>query len=173
MTDIDAPVLRPGRVLPAEAAEPRAQLVDVYTASYRPLVAFAYRLCGDVAAAEDIVHEAFVRLTSRWFGVRNPVPFLYRTVGNLATDAWRRRERDARLAAAARPGPAQEAFDPAVADAVRRLPRAERTVVTLFYFADLPVTEVAALTGKAPGTVKWLLASARNRLAEQLGDSRA
>ncbi|HVF04133.1 MAG TPA: sigma-70 family RNA polymerase sigma factor [Frankiaceae bacterium] len=173
MTDIDAYPLRHARALAGEAEPRRADLVEVYTASYRPLVAFAYRLCGDVAAAEDIVHEAFVRLTSRWLGVRNPVPFLYRTVGNLATDAWRRRERDARAAAAAIAGRTEAAFDPAVADAVRRLPRAERTVVTLFYFADLPVTEVAALTGKAPGTVKWLLASARNRLAEQLGDPHA
>ncbi|MBE7186929.1 RNA polymerase sigma factor [Jatrophihabitans endophyticus] len=47
---------------------------------------------------------------------------------------------------------------------VRALPRRQREVVTLFYLADLPVDEVAAVLGIATGSVKAHLASARETL---------
>lgn len=141
---------------------------ELYLAHYPALAAFAYRLTYDAAAAEDVVHEAFARLMSRWLGVRKPVPFLYRTVANLANDLWRAERRDRVIGRALTPA-AAPAFDPSVADAVRRLPRAQRDAVTLFYFADLPVGEVARLLDKPEGTVKWLLAAARDRLATDLG----
>ena len=147
-----------------------AEAGDLYAAHYAALARFAYRMTQNAASAEDVVHEAFARLMSRWVGVRAPVPFLYRTVANLANDVWRAARRDEALGRALRPDGEAPAFDPTVADAVRRLPRAEREVVTLYYFADLPVGEVARLLGKPDGTVKWLLASARDRLALDLGD---
>jgi RNA polymerase sigma-70 factor (ECF subfamily) len=142
---------------------------DLYAEQYEPLARFAYRLTSDATVAEDVVHEAFARLMSRWLGVRKPVPFLFRTVANLANDHWRAAQRaDALHRALPRPADAA-AFDPTLYDAVRRLPRAERDAVHLYYFADLPVGDVAALLGKPPGTVKWLLAAARDRLATDLG----
>ena len=53
-------------------------------------------------------------------------------------------------------------------DAVRRLPAREREVVVLHYLADLPVADVAARLGIAPGTVKRALHDARRRLAAAL-----
>lgn len=148
-------------------------LRDLYATQYEPLARFAYRLTSDPTVAEDVVHEAFARLMSRWLGVRKPVPFLYRTVANLANDHWRAAQRADALGRALPAPEHAAAFDPTVYDAVRRLPGAERDAVHLYYFADLPVGEVARLLGKPAGTVKWLLASARDRLATELGDSDA
>lgn len=55
-----------------------------------------------------------------------------------------------------------------VRSAVDRLPRQQRAVVVLFYYADLPVTEVAQLLSCSPGTVKSALFDARKRLATEL-----
>ena len=54
--------------------------------------------------------------------------------------------------------------------AVRALPPRQRAAVVLFYFADLPETEVAATLGCSVGTVKSQLAKARAALARGLGD---
>jgi DNA-directed RNA polymerase specialized sigma24 family protein len=53
------------------------------------------------------------------------------------------------------PGPdLAEAF--AIRQAIAALPRRQRTALVLRYYADLPIGEVAALMGCAPGTVKSL-----------------
>ena len=58
--------------------------------------------------------------------------------------------------------------DPADAVAIRRavaaLPRRQWTALVLRYYADLPVSEVAALMGCAPGTVKSLTSKALTAL---------
>jgi RNA polymerase sigma-70 factor, ECF subfamily len=158
--------------LPGEAVTGRAsEAGELYTTHYAALARFAYRMTQDATTAEDVVHEAFARLMTRWVGVRKPVPFLYRTVANLANDVWRAARRDEAYGRAVRhDAGGAPAFDPSVPDAIRRLPDAEREVVVLYYFADLPVGEVARLLGKPDGTVKWLLAAARDRLAADLGD---
>ncbi len=61
--------------------------------------------------------------------------------------------------------------DRAVADAVGRLPARLRVVVLLYYYADLPLRDVAAAVRRPEGTVKWMLAEARELLAQTLGDS--
>ena len=157
------------RTEPRATARSRAALKDVYVEHYPALANFALRLTGNHALAEDIVHEAFTRLIARRFVASQPVPYLYRTVGNLATDAWRRARRDERVGRALGTPDAEPAVDVALRDAVRRLPKAERIAITLYYFADLAVADVAQLMGKPQGTVRWLLTSARERLADQLG----
>ena len=150
----------------------RDDVRQLYAEEYDGLTGFAYRMVGDVDAAGDIVQEAFTRLLSRWVQVRAPVPFLFRTITNLARDGWRAQSRDQRLTDALAPAMGQHVppADHGVRDAVARLPRAERDVVVLFYFADLPVERVAEILGKPPGTVKWLLSAAREHLAVSLGD---
>jgi RNA polymerase sigma factor (sigma-70 family) len=51
-----------------------------------------------------------------------------------------------------------------VEDAIRRLPMRQRQVVTMFYLADLPIDEVAAVLSLRPGSVKAHLARARETL---------
>jgi RNA polymerase sigma-70 factor (ECF subfamily) len=135
---------------------------------------YAYQLTRDAESARDLAQEAFTRLLARWVRVREPRPYLFLVVTNLARDSWKSRAKRALLVdelghAGTDPvaGP-----DLSVADAVRRLPRAQAQVVLLFYYSDLPLAEVAAAVRRPEGTVKWLLAQARERLAIVLEDPR-
>jgi len=59
----------------------------------------------------------------------------------------------------------------AMREAVLALPARQREAVLLFYYADLPVREVAAVMGCAEGTVKSTLSDARAHLQRTLGEN--
>ena len=166
MTDLSVP-------LPAVGpATDRAAFCEFYAAHYNGAAGYAYQLTRDAELAHDLTQEAFTRLLTRWARVREPRPYVFRTITNLVRNAWasggRQRKLLAHLGATAEseaPAP-----DRTVADAIARLPRRYRDVVLLFYYADLPVPEVAAAVRRPPGTVKRLLAEARALLATSLGD---
>lgn len=154
----------------------RAEQEALCAAQYRKLVGYLCSMVGDPGLAEEMAQEAFVRLFARWYSVRHPQAYLYLTATNLARRHWRRRRSEdaALLLSAPRPGDDEApAYDPALADAVNRLPRRHRQVVVLHYLADLPVNEVGALLHLAPGSVKRLLHEARARLATILEDPHA
>jgi RNA polymerase sigma factor (sigma-70 family) len=64
------------------------------------------------------------------------------------------------------------AGDEAVRRIVKLLPRDQAEIVLLRVVAGLPVDEVAAITGRRPGTVRVLQHRALRRLAERLDDDR-
>lgn len=142
-----------------------------YADTFGALGGYALSLVGDQATAEDLAQEAMARVYARWATLREPRPYAYRTVTNLARDRWRRRrsELDAlpHLVAAPVAGP-----DVAVLDAVERLPQHLRDVLLLHYYADLSVAEVASAIRRPVGTVKRRLHEARAVLAEQLQEHR-
>ena len=145
------------------------------------LLRLAVLATGDRAAAEDILHDAFVR----WHRAEPaPAPgaeraYLRRTVLNLASNhhRWRRRHGDDRLPVAG-PGPGADAvaMDAAVAArvarAVRGLPHRQRDCVLLFHFEGLCVEEVADALGISAGSVKTHLHRARTSLRPALEDLR-
>lgn len=145
----------------------------LYGAEYPRVAGYAYRLTRDAELAHDMAQEAFTRLLSRWVGVREPRPYLFHVVTNLARDAWKARVRAERYAAdPAFTGAVTEAApDGSVLDAIARLPRRHREVVLLHYYADLAVPDVAAAVGRPSGTVKRQLSEARAYLADSLGGS--
>jgi len=144
-----------------------------YTANWPGVTGYAYQLTRDPEQAKDIAQEAFTRLLARWVSVREPRAYLFHVATNLVRDAWQTAARRERLLGAlGRPGAAQPGPDTSVLDAVSRLPRAQREAVLLFYYADLPIAEVATIVRKPVGTVKSLLWEARNRLAIALEDPR-
>jgi RNA polymerase sigma-70 factor (ECF subfamily) len=152
---------------------------DAFAAFYAdtvgPLGGYAYQLVRNPDLAADIVQEAFTRLLGRWVAIRKPRPYVFHVVTNLARDAWAARERSASVVldlVGTRPEWTSPASDPSVWDAVERLPRRHREVVLLFYYADLPLADVAAAVRRPEGTVKRLLNEARGHLAETLGGAR-
>jgi RNA polymerase sigma-70 factor (ECF subfamily) len=141
-------------------------LVDRY---HRPAVAFAARFCG-VALAEDAVQDAFLsiwRASSTYrpelASVRN---WLLGIVRHRAIDAVRRDARHTNRRASAdlldllvdpvQTEDAVLASDRAgtVRSVLQRLPPEQARVITLAYFDGLTHTQIARLTGLAPGTVK-------------------
>lgn len=79
-------------VEPDEASAEGRQMETIeglFAALESPLLNYAYRLLHDLESAEDIVQEAFLRLHARFGEVRQPRPWLYRTVHNLALNHHR------------------------------------------------------------------------------------
>lgn len=114
------------------------------------------------------VHPALVPLD---FGGR-ATGFLYVTAANLVRDHWRKLERERRAmhraTAEAVVGPPNEQADPSVRLLVQSLPERLRVPILLHYYADMPIREVAALTGRKEGTIKADLHAARETLRAHL-----
>ena len=60
--------------------------------------------------------------------------------------------------------------DPDLQAALRQLPEAQRAAVILFYYADLPVREIADRLGTNQLAVRANLSRGRRRLQQLLGD---
>ena len=58
-----------------------------------PLLAYAYRLTKSVEVAQDLVQESFLKLQEHFHKVKEPKPWLYRTVHNLAVNHHRKTHR--------------------------------------------------------------------------------
>ncbi|MCX8155317.1 MAG: RNA polymerase sigma factor [Verrucomicrobiae bacterium] len=74
------------RTTGSPAAGAGKQLQALFEAKESALLLYAQRLTGNAAAAEDVVQEAFMRLHREYALVQQPVPWLYRTVHNLAVN---------------------------------------------------------------------------------------
>ncbi|SBT51690.1 SigE family RNA polymerase sigma factor [Micromonospora narathiwatensis] len=147
-----------------------------YTATARRVVHHVYALCGDLAEAQDAVQEAYARAWQRWSTVgsyEDPEGWVRTVAWRLTANRWRSLRRW--WAARSRlgretpvPGPNPDRV--ALLAALRRLPEAQRRVVVLYHLQDLPVAEIARVTGMPVGTVKAYLSRARAALAILLDD---
>jgi RNA polymerase sigma-70 factor (sigma-E family) len=149
-----------------------AGFAAVYAAHYDPMIRLAGLTTGDLAAAEDIVQDAFVALYRRWPDVDEPAAWLRRVVANRST-SWLRRRMVARRHAGRHPAgpevaPPPAAEDGAVRAALARLSARQRAAVFLRFYLDLSEAEIAVTLACRPGTVKSLLHRALRVLREVL-----
>ena len=146
----------------------------LWNAHYAPLAGWCASLVGDRDAAHDIAAEAFARLLSKWFTVRDPKGYLYVTASNLMRDRWRREQRDRKLQVRLEETApvSTAACDPWLRDMVERLPKRLSEPVVLFYWADMSVAEIASALHKPEGTIKRMLHDARHRLHGWLEEDR-
>jgi RNA polymerase sigma-70 factor, ECF subfamily len=151
------------------------RLEYLYATSQRRLVIEMAAFTGDVAAAEDLVQEAFGRCVSRWAivaGYDDPEAWVRSVAYNLARSRWRRLKRGARAIARLRHGETQsdgpDSENIGLMIAISKLDENERQVVVRHYLLDQPVAVVGAQLGIPEGTVKSRLARARTQLAETL-----
>ncbi|MFC7362245.1 sigma-70 family RNA polymerase sigma factor [Nocardioides astragali] len=148
----------------------------------------AYRLTGDVHAAEDLSQDVFVRVLRslpRFDPDRGSMEgWLYRITMNLFRDQVRRNRlrQPHRFYAAAeptcsRPRPDElvlaRHLDPDLEAALRSLTPAMLDTVLLADVAGLSHREIAAMTGVARGTVASRLCRAHARLQAQLSSHHA
>ena len=179
---IDAARLR-GEAIPVEIDD---LVVELFHREGRSLVRLARLFVDDRDAAEDLVQEAFLRM-ARHAGsieVRDRAPaYLRSIVLNLARDHNRRglvslRHRSARgREIDVVDDPATELADRLARDddhvrvleAVRGLPRRQRDCVTLRYFEELGVDDVARTLGLSANSVKTHLRRALEHLGRSLG----
>ncbi|MBL7255651.1 sigma-70 family RNA polymerase sigma factor [Paractinoplanes lichenicola] len=152
---------------------------QAYEAYYRRLVTQVYGLVGDLAEAEDAVHEAFARVLAspRSFLQADDAERWLRVAAlNVARSRYRRRwlfdklVRSGRVEVAPAAVPGMSGDRVALLAALRRLAPPTREVVVLHHLADLSVAEVAETLGVPVGTVKARLARGRATLARYLTD---
>jgi RNA polymerase sigma factor (sigma-70 family) len=133
----------------------------------------------DADLAEDLTHDALVRVAERWERVRameRPDLYALRVGVNLATSWWRRVAARDRALTRADAGADRAWHDPdgassvAVRAAVAELPARQREAVALRFGADLAVADVATVMGCSEGTVKTLTHRALARLRVRLGE---
>ncbi|MDY0019289.1 MAG: sigma-70 family RNA polymerase sigma factor [Anaerolineae bacterium] len=143
------------------------------------VVGMIYRLCGDMATAEDAAQEAFIRA---WQALPRYKPqgafrsWLYRIAYNAAMDMVRRDPQsvdiESVVLAAPERGPevavTRKEAGEAVREAVLALPTASRAVLILREYEGLSYQEIAAALDIPVGTVMSRLNYARSRLRELL-----
>lgn len=132
-----------------------------------PVVRLAFLLVRSQARAEELAHDAFVRLYERCGTVDNAAGFLRTVVVRLAvTSQDRARMERERLTIAG--GGQQPQGEPEVDEtwaALGRLRPERRAVLVLRFYADVTYDDIAAAVGCTPGT-------ARSRAHRALADLR-
>ena len=158
-------------------------LAEAYRRHAGAVFALARRVLADLAMAEEVVQEVFLRLWTqpdKFDADRGSLrSYLLaqchgRAVDLLRSDTSRRRreERDAVRTAEAGYDVEREVWDLTVADKVKEvvavLPAPERRAIELAYFGGHTYREVAVLLGEPEGTVKSRIRSGLQRMRRAL-----
>ena len=150
--------------------EPRESVEAVYRADAERLWRAVYAFAGDAEIASDAVAEAFAQLLNRGEAVRDPAAWTWRTAFRISAGALKAR----RSADTPTVGPIEHLdrySDPDLVAALRQLPDAQRAAVILFYYADLPIREIATRLGSNSLAIRANLSRGRSRLRQLLGDA--
>jgi len=144
------------------------------------LLALAYRMLGDVARAEDIVQEAWLRWERRREEADSPRAYLVTLTTRLCLtelDSARRRREESRSDRLPEPVAldesalgrveALEQVSMAFLVVLQRLTPAERAVLLLHDVFDFGHAEIAALVGKSDAACRKLLERARENVAAE------
>jgi RNA polymerase sigma-70 factor (ECF subfamily) len=173
----------------------QAQLGDqvafdaIYDRFADALFRYLYARCGDVALAEELTGDVWVRVVERLPAFRFPAGdpdaafagWLYRIARNLVIDSYRRRRHHAHVplsdTLSANEAPPDEhviAGDDrrALRAAIEQLTAEQREVVLLRFVEERTNAEVALLTGRSENAVKVMQHRALGALSRLLGGRR-
>lgn len=131
---------------------------------------------GDADVARDAVDEAMARACARWRTVRHyddAAGWVYRVAVNWATSRWRKRRREDLVGDVPATGVVRDDGWRAapVADALLRLPLAQRSVVVCRILLDLDTAQTARALGIPVGTAKSRLARGLAALRRDLEEA--
>ncbi len=141
-------------------------LVALYRQEADRLVGLLHAYCGERAIAEELCHDAFLKLRGALHRIEDPAraPAYLRSIAlNLARSAFRRRAVAARYqrqqgpTADARPADHDVVLrddQRAVIDALQRLSGRQRACLVLRYYEDRSEREIAEILGLSPNSVK-------------------
>ena len=141
--------------------------------SERPrLLRLAYRMLGSVSEAEDVVQDAFLRLTAQSPQPRSPAAWLTTVTSRLAIDRLRRiKARRETYPGPWLPEPLQAEEDERAGDLsmgflllLERLSPEERAAFTLREAFGTPYAEIAPVLDKSEPAVRQLVSRAREKV---------
>lgn len=140
------------------AGRPSATFGEFYADHYTELVRLATLLSGSVDNAPDLVQDCFVRLHGRWASVREPLPYMRRSIVHACASHHRhtavvRRHPEPVLRSA-------ELGADELEDTLAVLPARQRAAVVLRYYGDLPDADIARALRCREGTVRSLVSRA-------------
>lgn len=139
-------------------------LEELYRAHYPAMMRLGYLLTGSNEAAEDLVHDVFLRAAPR-LPLEHPASYLRAAVVN----ACRSHHRRVQVARRHAPPPAplvmpRELVD--FRDVLLGLSLPQRTAVVLRYFCDMADDDIAKVLGCRPATVRSLVQRGLSHLRE-------
>lgn len=151
-------------------------LEELFSSYYNDALLYALSLTRDRHLAEELVSDAFFKaLKSADDSIAAFKPWLLAVLRNDYVSHLRRYSRRAELHEQI-PDSEEELLEALLRDeeyralyhAIGLLPDKHREVITLFYFENLPVREIARVVGKSETNVKVTLCRAREKLKEFL-----
>lgn len=175
MTSQDALAAQPGRGRTAQ------KVGALYDAHITGAVRFAYLVCGDRALAQDLAHDAFIRVAAKVGALRSPDkvgPYLRTAIVNAYRTHLRKLQRERRYLASASAGAEGPDEQPDVAtrdevrNALQQLPPRRRAAVVLRYFEDMTEQQTADVLGCTVPAVKALVARGLETLRAALEGER-
>lgn len=162
----------PGPISATRSDEAGAAYDARFEASRERLVRICVGFVG-AGAAEDVVHDAYLRGRSRFGQLRDADLFeawLTRLAINLCVNRHRAGRRLRDLLPSLRPTAATPR-DAGLRELVEQLPPRERTLVVLHYGHGYRFDEIARMTGLTTVNARTIVFRARRRLAEQLREA--
>jgi RNA polymerase sigma factor (sigma-70 family) len=145
-----------GRRDPDLEASLRASFIELYETQLVAMVRLAVALTGSHALAEDLVHDAFVRVHAKWAHVDHPHAYLRAAVVNACRSAARRTARERALGPVLAPEVTSLHPDE-IFDALGALPYRQRAALVLQFYEGLSQGEIATVLGCREGTVASLI----------------
>ena len=167
----------------SEDAASQAGRVDglerLYERHASDAVRLAYVLTGDASLAQDVAHEAFVRVGRKLFGLRSPEhakAYLYRTTVNLCRSRFRRQKSERAAIKRLQGPPPVQPPDVAARDelwnALLTLPARQRSALFFRYYEDLSEAQAADALGCSLSALKALVNRGLKELRSQLEGER-
>jgi RNA polymerase sigma-70 factor (ECF subfamily) len=129
----------------------------LYEEHGRALLAYAAALLRDPSAAEDVLHQVFLKLVAGGVAINGPraAAYLFRAVRNSALNHIRGQSRHVELDGVSvwleSPDGSVETSI-ALQSALRRLPDEQREIVVLHVWGQLTFEEASAIIGVSPNT---------------------
>ena len=155
---------------------------SLYERNHADMVRFAAFLSGNVHAAEDVAHEAFIRVLDAWDRIDDPTKadaYLRTTVVNVVRGGFRRDEVAARRAErhlAAVPSAEDDAIGRLgrehVLAAVAALPLKQRACVVMRHWMRMTESEIAETLDVSVGSVRTHVRRGTASLKDRLGGAR-
>jgi RNA polymerase sigma-70 factor (ECF subfamily) len=146
----------------------KCEFARLYQSTLRPLWTYIYRATGNAADADDIAQEAFCRvLRADVAGLpdQDLRRYLFGVASHLIADRWRKHKREHFWRLFRQP---ENSVEPASSNDViltfGALKPRDRALLWLAYVEQNTHEEIAARLHVKPGSVKVLLARARQRL---------